>query len=956
MQETCPIPPSFCPSCGKPIGPNQLRACGCSARSPAQRAGPRSYGKSETVGYHLSEGTYVDDRFKLRRLLGEGGMGTVWLAEDSRLASSGQMEIVALKFLRPQIAHNPAALALLRKEVAVARGLSHPHIVSLHDMYLVEGQVPFISMEFVDGPSLARLLKSRKEGRFVWNEAAPWILQLCEALNYLHRQGLVHRDIKAGNLLLSNSGLLKVADFGLITAFEQLEGIQPQAVASNGIRGTPVYMSPQHMDGLAPHPADDIYSFGATVYEILSGTPAFKGSGIRELKIHKETESSSEAHERMTQIRLKAREVPSEFLMLIARCLARDPGARPRSFHEIIRQLQKIGITSEAARTSTPTQQATPELQNGEMPVSENVNVHPTQSSAADETITVELATGMRILNGRFELLEQVRRELRTDLWLARDCELSRDGEQIAVSLWFVPGAGADSKYQDRIRKAVALSRRLRHVNILAVHEILQATSRQIILCTEPIRGGTIEEILHKGQFALQGWSQWSELIHQLFNGMEVLHQQGLTLGKVDPARLWVTSEGSLKLITIPVDSKSHPDDESSESECMRTLDSESYEADLAFLGSFMHWLLVDVALDNHGECLSRPPPNISEMAGETPAFVRELIDDLLIPSRAGHPKSLQEIRNRLGYRGGELPTDFQPAPGTQPNLEESSTLPDWRTPVNFLTALFAMLGFGLWILYLLTVVRVYAPGLAWGVSGVATIIVAGLLRAREQVNSRPVIGSSHKEIPQGVTALLVVVLLHVLARWGVYSLDAHSSIEVRLSKESHANLRFDIRGQNTPRLSGWITTSQLLTNLPSGKYTVSILHSSTYRRNSVRKWNELDEWNVIFKDVVTIQKRERRRLTVNLEYTRLGTWTPVQVLAPSAGVVERLDAYDDAPHSLQKPFEDFWRVSNAAKPALYYWDRVWPGPHTYFFILDGKTNSIRIETQPGVTNTVDFR
>jgi serine/threonine protein kinase len=156
-------------------------------------------------------------------------MGVVWLAHDKLLR-----EPVALKLLPPEIAHDPAALAGLRRETLQARRLSHPHILRIHDLVDRPGEAPFISMEYVDGPNLEVLRLRRPSPVLPWKFLAPLVRQLCTALDYAHGEHVIHRDLKPANLMLDSSSRLKLADFGLAQVSTESLSRRSGAQAASG--------------------------------------------------------------------------------------------------------------------------------------------------------------------------------------------------------------------------------------------------------------------------------------------------------------------------------------------------------------------------------------------------------------------------------------------------------------------------------------------------------------------------------------------------------------------------------------------------------------------------------------------------------------------------------------------------------------------------------------------------
>lgn len=264
-------------------------------------------------------------RYQLVRELGRGGMGIVWLAHDLRLG-----EEVALKFVPEAIAHDSAALEDMRRETLKSRRLSHPSIIRIHDLNEFPDEAPFISMEYVQGTTLAEL-KARQSQRLLdWNYLKPLVSQLCDALDYAHRQKVVHRDLKPGNVMVDEQGNLKLADFGLAaTAAESMTRLSRDL----GSSGTPVYMSPQQMQSQAPKVADDIYALGASLYELLTSKPPFYTGDIYRQVLDAPVVPIAE---RLADLELQ-NEVPPDVAAVVMACLAKKPEDRPQSVADVAR-------------------------------------------------------------------------------------------------------------------------------------------------------------------------------------------------------------------------------------------------------------------------------------------------------------------------------------------------------------------------------------------------------------------------------------------------------------------------------------------------------------------------------------------------------------------------------------------------------------------------------------------
>jgi serine/threonine protein kinase len=272
-----------------------------------------------------------DGRYTLIRLLGRGGMGEVWLAKDEQLD-----EEVALKKLPPEVGADAMALADMRREVQKSRALSHPNIIRIHDLVQKTGEDPLISLEYVDGTDLTAIAATKINGVFGWSEIKDWMLQLANALEYAHEEKIVHRDLKPGNIMISRKGRLKLADFGIAaTLADSLSRSSMQGFVS----GTTLYMSPQQMEGAAPRETDDIYAFGATLYELLTSRAPFYTGNVEHQVLQVTPTPPSQ---RLAEFGFIS-EVPPHINELVMACLAKVPESRPQSMAAIRDWIQSEG-------------------------------------------------------------------------------------------------------------------------------------------------------------------------------------------------------------------------------------------------------------------------------------------------------------------------------------------------------------------------------------------------------------------------------------------------------------------------------------------------------------------------------------------------------------------------------------------------------------------------------------
>jgi Skp family chaperone for outer membrane proteins len=276
----------------------------------------------------FSGGQKIYSRYTLTKVLGRGGMGIVWLAHDDELERD-----VALKFLPELLVLDRAVLGDLKHETKRSLELTHKNIVRIHD-FVHDDISGAISMEFIDGDTLSNLRADKPTKIFEPDELRPWLSQLCDALDYAHTHaGVVHRDLKPSNLMVNKRNQLKIADFGIARSLTDSMSMLTQA---RGTSGTLVYMSPQQLDGERGTHLDDVYSLGATVYELLTSKPPFYSGNIdRQIR----EKIPPPMAQRRKDLEVEAQPIPQNWEETIAACLAKDPAKRPQSVTEIARRL-----------------------------------------------------------------------------------------------------------------------------------------------------------------------------------------------------------------------------------------------------------------------------------------------------------------------------------------------------------------------------------------------------------------------------------------------------------------------------------------------------------------------------------------------------------------------------------------------------------------------------------------
>jgi hypothetical protein len=259
------------------------------------------------------------DRYRLDDRIAAGGMGEVWRATDLVLG-----RLVAVKLLRAEYVQHPEILARFRAEARHAGSLSNPHIARVFD-YGEAGAThpPFLVMELVDGPPLTRLLA---RGPMEPARVMDLVAQAADGLAAAHAAGLVHRDIKPGNLLLAPPGQVKITDFGIAYA----AGSAP-ITRTGMLVGTPAYVAPERVAGAGATPASDLYSLGIVAYECLAGALPFSGTAMEVALSHQ-----------MRSLPPLPAAVPAEAAALVAELTAKDPAARPASAGEVMTRAGRL--------------------------------------------------------------------------------------------------------------------------------------------------------------------------------------------------------------------------------------------------------------------------------------------------------------------------------------------------------------------------------------------------------------------------------------------------------------------------------------------------------------------------------------------------------------------------------------------------------------------------------------
>ncbi|HSK26398.1 MAG TPA: Stk1 family PASTA domain-containing Ser/Thr kinase, partial [Jiangellales bacterium] len=289
----------------------------------------------------MSELRVLGDRYELGEVIGRGGMAEVRRGRDSRLGRT-----VAIKMLRVDHASDPTFQARFRREAQSAASLNHRTIVAVYDSgedMLGGARVPYIVMEYVEGRTLRELIKDR--ARFTPERAIEITEGILEALEYSHRAGIVHRDIKPGNVMLTTAGDVKVMDFGIARSLAD-EGLTLTQTAA--VVGTAQYISPEQARGEAADARSDLYAVGCVLYELLTGRPPFVGDSLVSVAVShvREMPTPPSAHDPSITPDLDA---------VVMKALAKDRLERYQSAQEMRDVLRRVAAGLPVAAGSEAT-------------------------------------------------------------------------------------------------------------------------------------------------------------------------------------------------------------------------------------------------------------------------------------------------------------------------------------------------------------------------------------------------------------------------------------------------------------------------------------------------------------------------------------------------------------------------------------------------------------------------
>ena len=335
-----------CPSCSKEISVNSAACPSCGtllddgatqrfdARKTPTQSPTRSYDSIDNARF--VPGAILLQRYRIVGLLGKGGMGEVYRADDLKLGQA-----VALKFLPDHLLSDGAALARFHREVRVARQVSHKNVCRVYDIGETDGRA-FLSMEYIKGEELSSLL--RRIGSLPIDKSIQLARQICAGLNAAHDVGVLHRDLKPANVMIDGDGNARILDFGLAGLSEEFSEHELAA-------GTPGYMAPEQLEGREQTVKTDIYSLGLVLYELFTSKKAFEARTIGELIEMRRNNTTP------TSLTSLVKDIDPLIERVIERCLQTDPSLRPSSALQVAAALpggDPIAAALAAGETPSP--------------------------------------------------------------------------------------------------------------------------------------------------------------------------------------------------------------------------------------------------------------------------------------------------------------------------------------------------------------------------------------------------------------------------------------------------------------------------------------------------------------------------------------------------------------------------------------------------------------------------
>ena len=451
----------------------------------------------------------VVSHYKIVEKLGEGGMGAVFKAEDTKLRRA-----VALKCLPLQLASDEKVKQRFLHEAQASSALNHPNIATIFYMFEEEGQ-EFICMEYVEGQTLTELIGSDP---LPINRALEIAIQVADGLSEAHKKGIIHRDIKADNIMITPRGLIKIMDFGLA----KLKGVS-HLTRTGSTLGTIAYMSPEQAQGLEVDLRTDIFSLGVVFYEMLAAKRPFRGE-------HEAAILYSLLNEDPEPIEISPQTVVPAITTILQKSLEKDTAYRYQTMEEMLADLRAARKIFEGTPTpSTPGQDITP--------VMEGI-------SLGTEMLDPEQLIGQTI--GNYQVIEEIGRGGMGIVYKALQISLNRE-----VALKVLPKQFTlDAEFLHRFRREARAAAGLNHPNIVQIYEIGQQSGINFFVM-EYVEGVNLKNLIEQeAPFPLL---KAIDIIWDTCNALDFAHTHGVIHRDIKPHNIMISKIGETKVFDFGI-------------------------------------------------------------------------------------------------------------------------------------------------------------------------------------------------------------------------------------------------------------------------------------------------------------------------------------------------------------------------------------------------------------------
>ncbi len=590
--------------------------------------------------------------FEVLEHLGEGGMGTVYKARDVKLG-----RLVALKVL--PAAGTAEAAERFEREARAISALSHPNIAVIYSFEQVEG-LRLIALEYVAGGSLRDRLE-RDKSPVPPEEALTYCLQIARGVAHAHRKGVIHRDIKADNILLTEDGVCKVTDFG-VAKIQNEAGL----TEDGSVLGTMAYMAPEQIAGRPVDRRADIFAFGVLSYEIAAGRLPFQT--FHEAALHYDILNSDPPP--LAAVR---NDLPPEFVALIEKALEKDPAQRFQSFDEIIEILTPLRDSLRSGSSSGP---------------DHTTIVPPPKAPRLDVGETL----------GRYRLLSKIGEGGMGAVYRALDVSLDR---QVAVKTLKAQAVQRPDRKRRFIQEARAASA-LEHPNIVTIHEIGEQGGVSFI-AMEYIAGETLEVKARGAGLALH---DAVSMAVQIADALACAHAAGIIHRDLKTANVMVSPEGRVKLLDFGLaklaESDQPPSGDTPQTEDGAVMGTVAYmspeqaegrpvdvRSDIFSFGSVLFEMLTgrrafegDSRVSVMADIVQRKPPSAREIRTDIPAELERILERCLRKNPAKRFQSMADLRVSL-----EDALDALDQPSPEPAVEPPPVEPRTQTRERWLAA-----------------------------------------------------------------------------------------------------------------------------------------------------------------------------------------------------------------------------------------------------------------------------